>query len=654
MPHRHSRAVATSRRQSEETRRRWLMASLGSLIVMMWAAGAAFAQSDTPASDAGGEATGDERIIVSHAYSNFGDVKYGPDEPFSYVNVDAPKGGEVSLWAQGGFDSFNIYTRKGVPASSTDLMYENLMIGAADDPYGFYCYLCTTVEYPESLDWVVVNLREDVTFSDGTPMTAEDVKFTIDLFLEQGIAEFRNVIEGYFESIEVTGPYQIRFAFNPDAPKRDRMGLVGLWNPFSKAWFEKTGARLDESSNVPFLGTGPYVLESADFGRSVVYAKDPDWWGADLPINRGRYNFDRVRIEYFADSAAAFEAFKAGAYTMRIEGSSKEWATSYNFPAVQQGYVKVASLPDGNIGSGQGFVFNLKRPTWQDPRVREAVRMLFNFEWANETLFYGLYDRSYSFWGGSDLAATGVPEGDELAALQPLVAEGLLPETILTEPAVLPPVNEPGQNLPPRSVMRKAIGLLEEAGWTPGPDGLLRNASGQTLDAVFLQTSPSFDRIVNPYVENLRQVGINAKLERVDDAQYVERRRTGDWDLVNHSPGQDFEPSIGLKQWFGSETAEDSSRNIMALADPAVDRLIDEVIAAQTLDELKPRVRALDRVLRAQGFWVPQWEKAEHWVAYWDMYGYPDPLPPLALGTLDFWWYDAAGAERLRAAGALR
>ncbi|MGI1662951.1 extracellular solute-binding protein [Palleronia sp. KMU-117] len=646
MPHRPARAIATSRRLSEDARRRSFILSLGSLIVMMWGAAAAFAQTEGAATDA--------PVIVSHGYSNFGALKYGPGEAFAYVNADAPKGGEVSLWAQGGFDSFNIYTRKGVPAASTDLMYENLMISAADDPYGLYCYLCTTVEYPESLDWVVVNLRDDVTFSDGTPMTAEDLKFTIDLFLEQGIAEFRNVIEGYFTSIEVTGPHQIRFEFNEEAPKRDRMGLVGLWNPFSKAWFEETGARLDDSSNVPFLGTGPYVLDKADFGRSIVYAKDPDWWGADLPINIGRFNFDRVRIEYFADSAAAFEAFKAGEYTMRIEGSSKEWATSYGFPAVTNGYVKVATLPDGNIGTAQGFVFNLKRDTWQDPRVRDAVRMLFNFEWANDTLFYGLYERSFSFWGGSDLAAEGVPEGPERAVLEPLVAEGLLPETILTDPAVLPPVNEAGQNLPPRRVLREASALLAEAGWTPGADGLLRNAEGKTLDAVFLQFNPSFDRIVNPYIENLRQIGINAKLDRVDNAQYVERRRTGDWDLVNHSPGQDFEPSIGLKQWFGSETAEDSSRNIMALRDPAVDRLIDEVIAAQTLDDLKPRVRALDRVLRAQGFWVPQWEKAEHWVAYWDMYGHPDPLPPLALGTLDFWWHDAAGAERLRAAGALK
>ena len=634
------RPRALTRTETERFRRRSFKISLLALTALMWTTGLAFADSH-------------EEVTVAHGYSNFGSLKYGPGEPFAYVNTDAPKGGEISLWSQGNFDSFNIYTRKGVPAASTDLMYEDLMIGSADDPYGLYCNLCTTIEYPESLDWVVVNLREDVTFSDGTPMTAEDLKFTIDLFLEQGITEFRNVIDGYFDAIEVTGPYQIRFDFSDEAPKRDRMGLVGLWNPFSKAWFEETGARLDESSSTPFLGTGPYVLGEVDFGRSLTYVKNPDWWGADLPINQGRFNFDSVRIEYFADASAALEGFKAGEYTLRLENSSKEWATSYDFPAIQNGYVKKETLPDGNIGSAQGFIFNLRRDRWQDPRTRDAVRMLFNFEWSNETLFYGLYERSTSFWSGSDLAAEGVPGPDELALLEPLVAEGLLPEAILTEPAIMPPENEAAQNLPSRRVLRQAIGLLEEAGWTPGADGLLRNAAGETLSLSILQFSAAFDRVVNPYVENLRQVGIDAKLDRVDQAQYVERRRTGDWDLTNHSPGQGFEPSLGLKQWFASETAEDSSRNLMALRDPAVDRLIDVVIEAETLDELRPRVHALDRVLRAHGFWIPQWEKSEHWVAYWDMYRYPEDLPPLALGVVDFWWHDSEAEAALRAAGAL-
>ena len=608
---------------------------------------------DAEPTEAAAEGAGDGEIIESHAFSNFGEVKYGPDEPFAYVNPDAPKGGEISLWSQGNFDSFNPYTRKGVPAASTELMYEDIMIAAADDPYGLYCYLCKTIEYPESLDWVIVNLREDVTFSDGTPMTAEDVKFTMDLFLEQGIAEFRNVIEGFFESVEVLDDHSIRFDFTEEAPKRDRMGLVAIWNPFSKAWFEETGTRLDESASRPFMGTGPYVLGEVEMGRSLVYEKDPDWWGADLPINQGRHNFDRVRTEYFSDPTAALEGFKAGVYTVRIENTSRLWATAYDFPAVRDGYVVLEEIPDGTPSAAQGFVFNLREEKWQDPRVRDAVRMMFNFEWSNESLFYGLYSRPYSFWGRTDLAAEGTPSEEERALLGPLVEEGLLDASILEEEAIMPPVNDAAQSTPSRRTLRQAIGLLEEAGWVLGDDGLVRNEAGRTLDLTIIQQSPEFDRIVNPFAENLRRIGVNAKLERIDTAQYVERRRSGDWDLTNQNPGQGFEPSVGLRQWFDSSTAEDSSRNLMALRDPAVDRLITEVIEAQTLDELGPSVRALDRVLRAHGFWVPQWESGATWVAHWDQFDHPEELPPLSTGVLDFWWYDAEGAERLREAGAL-
>ncbi|MEO1194836.1 MAG: extracellular solute-binding protein [Pseudomonadota bacterium] len=599
-----------------------------------------------------------EATTISHGYSNFGELKYGPDEPFSYVNVDAPKSGEISLAAEGTFDSFNPFVRKGVVASGSTLPYEDLMIAAADDPYGIYCNLCTTIEYPESIDWVIVNLREDVTFSDGSPMTAEDVKFTTDLFFEQGITEFREVFNRFYESIEVLGPYTIKFTFADDTPLRDRVGLVGFWNPFSKAYFEANALRLDDSQTEPFLGTGPYVLAEVDFGRSVFYEKNPDWWGADLPINQGRFNFDRIRYEYFSDASAALEGFKVGEYTFRVENTSRIWATAYDFPALNDGFVQKESLIDGSITNAQGFVFNLRRPEWQDPRVRDAVRLLFNFEFTNRTLFYDLYQRPASFWGGSDLAADGAPDGVEAEVLQGLVDDGLLEASILTEPARIPPINTSEQNAPDRKVYAEAERLFGEAGWVPDDAGQLRNASGETLDLVILQRSQAFDRIVNPFVENLERAGINAKLERVDDSQYTERRRTGLWDLVNHSPGQDFEPSTGLKQWFASETAEDSSRNIMALQDPAVDALIDEVIAAKTLDDLRPRVRALDRVLRAHGFWLAQWTNQEHWVAYWDMYDYPKPFPPLSvtlfsLAAIDFWWHDEDGEARLRDAGAL-
>ncbi len=599
------------------------------------------------------DGTAGDEVTVAHGVSNFGALKYGPDfAHLDYVNPDAPRGGEIALWASGNFDSFNPYTRKGVTAAQTEVLYESIMVSTADDPYGSYCYLCTTLEYPESRDWVIFNLRDDVTFWDGSPVTAEDFKYTFELFLDQGITEYINVVKSFIADVEVLDPHRIKFTFTPEAPRRDVIGIAGGSTAFSKAWFEETGARLDESRLEPFLGTGPYVIGSFDVGRQIVYDRNPDFWGAAHPLNVGQNNFDRIRVEYYSDSAAAFEAFKAGDYTFRIENSSKDWATGYDFPALDKGWVVKEQLPDGNIGAGQAWVFNLRDPKWQDPRVRAAVRMMFNFEWSNDTLFFGLYERVNSFWENSDLEATGTPGEAEAALLRPLVDEGLLPETLLTEPVVMAPENSAKDNLPDRRVRRKAAGLLEDAGWTAGADGM-RSKDGKRLTLTILNYSPSFDRIVNPYVENLRAIGIDARLERVDISQYIDRRRTSDYDLVNHTFSMGFEPGVGLRQWYDSSTAEDSSRNLMGLENPAVDRLVTAVIDAATLDELSTGVHALDRVLRHLGFWVPQWFKNTHTVAYYDMYRHPDPLPPLALGYLNFWWYDAEAADALRAAGAI-
>ena len=594
-----------------------------------------------------------ETVIETHAYSNFGAVKYGPDFPhLDYVNPDAPKGGEIAQWAQGSFDSFNQYSRKGVPAALNTLPYESILTSTADDPYGAYCYLCTTMEYPESLDWVIFNLRDDIVFSDGSAYTAEDAKFAFELLQEQAIAEFRNVIDGYIAGVEVLDPYRIKYSFTPEAPRREVIGIAGLTPAFSKTWFEETGSRLDEANTEPFLGTGPYVLDSYDINRQVIYKRNPNWWAADLPINIGRNNFDTIRVEYFADSSAALEGFKSGAYTFRVENSSKEWATNYDFPALENGWVKKDELPDGSIGSGQSFVFNLDRENWQDPRVREAIRLMFNFEWSNSTLFYGLYDRPASFWDNTDLAATGVPGPDEVAVLQPLVDQGLLPASILTDEPVMPPTSTPDRPLD-RGNLRAASALLDEAGWIAGDDGM-RRKDGQLLSAEFLQYSPQFDRVINPLVENLKRLGVDASLSRVDVSEYIERRRSGDFDLVNHGFDLGFEPGIGLRQYFDSKTADDSSRNMMRLRAPAVDRLMEVVIAATELEDLKTSVRALDRVLRAEGFWIPQWSNKYHWVAYYDMFRHPENMPPYALGELDFWWYDAEAAEALHATGAFQ
>ncbi len=593
-----------------------------------------------------------EEIIESHGYSYFGELKYPADfKHFDYVNPDAPKGGEIAEWAPGTFDSFNPYTRKGRSAALSTLPYESMTVTPADEPVASYCFLCTTMEYPEDLAWVIFNLREDITFSDGSPATAEDAEFTFNLFMEQGLPEFVAAFGGQIASAEAVDTYRIKYTFTDDAPLRDRIGLAATFPLFSKAYFEETDRRLDDSWTEPVLATGPYELDSFDINRQLVYSRRPDYWGADLPANAGRNNFDRLRVEYFSDSNAAFEAFKAGEYTFRNENSSIQWATGYEFPGIQNGWVVKAELPNGNLSSGQSFIFNLRREKFQDPLVREAIGLMFNFEWSNESLFYGIYERVTSFWGQSDMEATGVPGPEEIELLQPLVSEGLLPAEILSEPAVMPPVSSTSQI--DRGNLRRALALLDEAGWDVGDDGM-RRKDGELLTVEFLEDSPTFDRVINPYVQNLKRLGIDARLNRVDPAQMTERSRSADWDMMTHQFGMSLEPSTELKQWFGSETAADSSRNLMGLADPAVDRLIAIAVGAQTSDEMKTAVRALDRVLRAKRFWVPQWFKDTHTVAYYDMFEHPENLPPYALGEMDFWWYNADKAAELKAAGALR
>ncbi len=642
MKNRRARAIAATRKQTTS----WLP----------WLAGSALAIGG--ALIASGALAQDDVIIEDHGYSNFGELKYAADfEHLDYVNPDAPRGGEISISGNNTFDSFNLYATVGVAAALPTIYYETVLTSTADDAYGVYCFLCTTMEYPESRDWVIFNIRDDVTFSDGSPMTAHDVDFSFRLFQEQGISEYRTAVDGYIDTVEVLDDYTIKFTFTEEAPRRDVLGFAGGTPVFSKAWFEETGARLDESSDVPFLGSSPYVLESVDFGRQIIVARNPDYWGYDHPMNIGRNNFDRIRVEYFADRTAAFEGFKSGEFTFRSESSSLIWATGYDFPALNDGWVVRDEIPDGSIGRAQSFVFNLDREKFADPRVREAIRLMFNFEWSNETLFYGLYDRVNSFWENSALEARGVPTEAEIALLQPLVDEGLVDASILTGEPVMAPTSS--NRALDRANLRRASELLDEAGWVVGDDGL-RAKDGEVLSVEFLEYSPGFDRIVNPYVENLIRLGIDASLNRVDVAQYTELRRTGDFDMVNHGFQMGLEPGNSLRQWYGSETADDSSRNLMRLRSEAVDRLLPAVIEARELEDLTTATHALDRVLRAEGFWVQQWFKAVDTIAYYDMYRYPEGLASANMpnlsgsGVLDFWWYDAEAGAALEEAGAFR
>ncbi len=594
-------------------------------------------------------ATATAETITSHGISTFGELKYSADFPhLDYVNPDAPKGGEISIWGFGSFDSMHPYTTKGRAGQLSSMFFESLLEGTADEADAVYGLVAESLEYPADRSHVIFNMRPEARFSDGSPLTAADVVFSYETLRDKGLPSFRAVIQKQIESAEALGPHRVKFTFKKGVPTRDLPQTAGGLPIFSKAWYEATGADFEDSSLTPGLGSGPYVLDSLDVGQQIIYRRNPDYWGKDLPINRGRHNFDRIRIEYFADYNSAFEGFKAGTYTYRTEASSKIWATGYDFPAIDKGWAVKDTPPDGTLASGQSFIFNLRREEFQDIRVREAIGLMFNFEWSNKTLFYGIYARINSFWENSHLKATGQPGEGELALLQPMA--DTLRDGVLDSEAVMAPTSSERQL--DRRNLRRASALLDEAGWQVGDDGMRRNDAGETLTVEILNDSQAFDRVINPYVENLRALGVDAVHTRIDNAQMTERERNFDFDMVTGNFRTSLTPGAELEQYFGSQSADFSIFNLAGFGSQTADKLIEMVKAAETRDALDDSIRALDRVLRAEKFWVPQWFRNIHTVAYYDMYRYPDTLPPYALGTLDFWWFDQQAHDRLKAAGA--
>ena len=588
-------------------------------------------------------------VITAHGISTFGELKYSADfEHLDYVNPDAPKGGEISMWGFGSFDSMHPYSTKGRAGQYSSIFYESLLEGSSDEPDSVYGLVAESMEYPEDRSEVTFNMRPEARFSDGSPLTAADVVFSYEVLRDKGLPSFRAVIKKQVASAEALGPHRVKFTFKAGVPTRDLPQTVGGLPIFSKAYYETSGADFEESTLTPAVGSGPYVLESIDVGQQIIYKRNPDYWGKDLPINKGRHNFGTIRVEYFADYNSAFEGFKAGTYTFRSEASSKIWATGYDFPAIEKGWAVKDTPPDGTLASGQSFLFNLRRERFQDIRVRKAIGMMFNFEWSNKTLFYGIYARMESFWENSYLKASGMPQPGELAFLTPLA--DILPPGVLDSPAVTAPVSSERQL--DRKNLRAASALLDEAGWPVGDDGIRRNAAGETLKLEILNDIQSFDRVINPFVENLQKLGIDAVHTRVDNAQMTERERNFDFDMVTGNFRTSLTSGAGLKQYFGSESADISLFNLAGYRSEAADRLIEDVIAAGDRKTLNDATRALDRVLRAEVFWVPQWFRNTHNIAYYDMYRYPDTLPPYALGILDFWWFDQDAFARLKAEGA--
>ena len=587
--------------------------------------------------------------VTSHGISTFGELKYEADfQHLEYVNPNAPKGGEMSIWGFGSFDSMHPYSTKGRAGRLSSIFFETLLEGTADEPDSAYGLLASSMEYPEDRSEVIFNLRPEARFSDGSPLTADDVVFSYEILRDKGLPSFRAVIESEVASATALSATRVKFVFKEGVPTRDLPQMVGGLPIFSKKYYLETGANFEDSTLTPAIGSGPYVLETVDVGQNIIYKRNPEYWGRNLAINKGRHNFDRIRVEYFADYNSAFEGFKAGAYYFRNEASSKIWATGYDFPSLQKGWVVKDTPPDGTLATGQSFIFNLRREQFTDIRVRKALGLMFNFEWSNKTLFYGIYERISSFWENSYLKATGLPTDGELAFLNPL--KNILPDTVLKAEAELAPTSSKRQL--DRTNLRKASALLDDAGWIVGDDGIRRNKLGKTLTLEILNDSQAFDRVINPFVENLQRLGVDAVHTRIDNAQMTERERNFDFDMVVGNFRTSLTSGSGLKQYFGSESADYSIFNLSGYSSEAADKLIEDILAAEDRQTLNDATRALDRLLRAEVFWIPQWFKKKHTVAYYDMYRYPDKLPPYDLGTLDFWWFDEAAFNKLKSEGA--
>ena len=584
--------------------------------------------------------------ITSHGVSAFGELKYPADFPhFDYVNPDAPKGGAYtgrSTFAARTFDSLNPYILKGEPAIEIGLLvFETLMYRAWDEPDAVYGLIAETVTYPEDRSWAEFQMRPEARFSDGTPVTADDVVFSLNILKEQGSPTIRTAYRD-LASATALSTHRVRFEFREGAATRDLPQLAGSVPILSKADWE--GKDFGESTLVPPIGSGPYTIGDVQPGRSITYEKNPDYWGADLPINIGKWNFGSLNYEYFKDSTAAFEAFKSGAFEMHEEFFSKLWATGYDFAAIEKGWVVRDVLPDGRPSGTQGYWFNLRREKFQDPLVRQALALGFDFEWSNRTLFYDLYKRTDSFFEGSPLEASGMPSEAELVLID---AAANLPMTATAE-AFAPPKTDGSGRL--RRLIRQAGKLLDQAGWTVGANGV-REKDGETLSIEFLSNSPAFERISGPYIKNLRLMGVDAEYRQIDAAQYQQRTEDFDFDIVVARLPIRAVPGTELRNLWHSLSADaKGSLNLSGVANEGIDTLIEAVIAAENAEEHATAVSALDRSLRAMHIWVPQWTKGSHTMAYWDKFGKPDVKPPFGRAIVETWWIDPEKEAALAAA----
>ncbi|MDE2165233.1 MAG: ABC transporter substrate-binding protein [Alphaproteobacteria bacterium] len=576
----------------------------------------------------------------SYGLSLYGELKYPPDfKHFDYVNPNAPKGGSIKYAAIGTFDSFNPFILKGVAAQGVGLMFDTLMAHSDDEPASSYGLVAESVDVAPDKRSVIFNLRPQAKFWDGTPITAADVVWTFDTLKSKGNPYYRLYYTDVIKA-EALDSHRVKFIFRAGT-NRELPSIVGDLPVLSKAYwsthdFGKT------TLTVP-LGSGPYKIVAFGAGRYVVYRRVADYWAKNLPVNVGRYNFDKIRYDYYRDQSVALEAFKAGAYDIRIENVAKNWAIGYNGPALSAGWIKKAEIPNKVPQGMQAFGFNLRRKLFQDRRAREALGYLFNFEWTNKTLFYGAYKRTESYFANSDLASSGPPGPDELKILDKY--RGEIPDSVFTRVFKAPTTDGTGDI---RANLHAALKLLAEAGWTV-KNGRMVNAQGQPFRFEFLLDQPEFERVVLPFARNLARIGIVCNVRTVDPAQYQNRMNNFDFDMtvVLFPEG----PSPGNEQrdyWTSASADQIGGGNLLGIKSKAVDDLVNLVIDAPNRQSLVTRTHALDRVLLGGYYVVPNWYLPYFRVAYWDKFGRPSINPPYAL-ALNAWWYDKARADALAA-----
>jgi microcin C transport system substrate-binding protein len=573
--------------------------------------------------------------------SLFGDLKYGPDfKHFDYVNPTAAKGGTMRSSAIGTFDTLNPFVIKGVPAAGLGAIFDTLAVASEDEPGSVYGLVSEKIELsPDKLS-VLYTIRSEARFHDGTPMTPEDVVWTFETLRAKGQPMYRSYY-GDVTKVEKEGDRGVRFFFK-SAENRELPQIIGEMPVLSKAYW--SGRDFEKTTLDPPLGSGPYKIESLDPGRSITYRRVVDYWAADLPVNKGRYNVDVIHYDYYRDATIALEAFKAGQYDVRLENSSKDWATGYDSPALRAGLIKKEQIPNQRPSGMQGFGYNLRRPIFQDPRVREALAYAFDFEWSNKNLFYSAYQRTRSYFDNSELAATGLPQGEELAILEKFRAR--IPDAVFTT-EYDPPKSDGSGNI--RDGLRAALKLLKDAGWTFKGEKLVNDETGQPFEFEILLDNPQFERIVLPFTKNLERMGITARVRTVDTAQYEKRMEMFDFDMAVVAFGQSLSPGNEQREYWGSQAAdEQGSRNLLGIRNKVIDELIEELVRAPDRGSLIAHTRALDRVLQYGYYVVPHYHLAAFRVAYWDKFRRPATSPKYAVG-METWWIDPKAEQSVEA-----